>query len=268
LSAEWGGAILHSDAKVLEVDVPLAAAIQPNLVYGHFLLEVLPRLHLLSRLRRCGVTFSLAVPTRIPGWAKRVINLYFDDEEVVFYDPISTRVRSPCFIVPSMMHTNYYFHPDFNLAVDELKDFVSSRSPKSEHRKIWLSRTRSRKGWRGITNIDEVERTVASLGFEVVHPQEMTFPEQIVLMDGADCIASEFSSAVHNSLFARRGTKVFCINRINWYQSGIAALRSQPLAYMMPADGYFRDWRIQGVENHFEVDCSELRSQLVRFQSE
>ncbi len=41
----WIGALLDADAEVIAVEEPAATVITPNLVYGHFLLEMLPRLH-------------------------------------------------------------------------------------------------------------------------------------------------------------------------------------------------------------------------------
>ena len=41
----WIGALLDADAEVIAVEESAATVINPNLVYGHFLLEMLPRLH-------------------------------------------------------------------------------------------------------------------------------------------------------------------------------------------------------------------------------
>jgi capsular polysaccharide biosynthesis protein len=113
-----------------------------------------------------------------------------------------------------------------------------------------------------------VEDSVAALGFEIVDPLRLSFGEQIALMDGAQIIAGGYGSAMHNSLFARRGTKLFCVNRANWYQSAIGALRAQPMAYLPPEDGRFRDWRMQGTEeSRYVVNCKALRDSLLRFEA-
>jgi len=267
LGEGWAGALFRSQAKVVQVDGPIAVVLHPNLVYGHFLLEMLPRLHLLSRLRSAGAAFGIAIPTKLSTWVKRIIGIYFDEDEILEYDAETTRVRSSCFIAPSMMHTNYQFHPDFNLAIDEIKAFVLPQIPQSGKRRIWISRTKLA-GWHGIVNEREVEETALSMGFDLIHPQELSFAEQVSLFHGADCIVGEFGSGLHNAIFAQRGARVFCLNRINWYQSGIASLRSQHLAYMLPKDGRFRDWRTQNTQDaFFEIDCKQLSEELAQFFS-
>jgi hypothetical protein len=266
MPAIWQGALYLPDAEIYEVDVPVALALHPNVVYGHFLLEILPRLHLLSSLRRAGLPFLTALHYQIPDWAKRMIRLYFEPDEIIWYDRDTTRLSAPCFILPSMMQTHGCFHPAFNLAIDEIKAHVLPNGPQQNNRRIWLSR-RLHRGFHGIENEDEVEAVVASLGYEITHPQTLTFPEQVALMDSAGIVACAYGSATHNSMFANRGTKVFCINRLNWYQSGIGALRSQPMAYCPPDDGRFRGHAEQGQPSaRFKVNCDVLRDQLRRFE--
>jgi O-antigen biosynthesis protein WbqL len=265
LGEHWGGSLLLQDASIIEVDTPVASVIHPNLVYGHFLLEMFPRLYLLSKLRTLGVPFILALPNRIAKWVTAIIGLYFSDDEILYYDPLTTRVRSPCFILPSMMHANYKFHPDFNVAIEELKRHVLPQKRRNACDRIWISRRRhSGRSW--LRNEEEVESTMISLGFEVIHPQELTFPQQVQTFDAAKAVVSEYGSAVHNTLFSPRGARVFCLNRINWYQSGIGCLREQPMAYMMPSDGRFRDWRVQGTPDAaFEINCATLRNDIGSF---
>jgi hypothetical protein len=262
----WQGATFR-DADIIEVDQPVAVAIHPNVVYGHFLLEMLPRLHLLSRLRRAGLPFLIALHFHIPDWAKAIVRHYFDADEIIWYDGYTTRLRAPCFVVPSMMQVECRFHPEFNLAIDEIKDFVASGTEPATDKKIWLSRQRHPGATHGITNEGEVEQVVTDLGYRIVHPQTMSFPEQILLMSGADVIAGAYTSAIHNSMFAARGTKVFCINRLNRYQSGIAALRSQPLGHHLLDPARYSAGPIRGIApGWYDVDRAALRDDLRRFE--
>ncbi len=268
----WGGALFDPAATILEVDVPLAVPFHPNIVYGHFLLEMLPRLNILWRLRQAGAAFAVAATSSAPDWAKRILALYFDPDQIIWYDLRTERVRAPCFILPSMMHSNYRFHPAFNLDIDALKAALlpapaPAPAPAPGRRRVWLSRARH-PGLHGMVNEAEVEAAVAALGFEVVHPEDLGFVEQIALMDAAAIVAGAYSSAIHNSLFARLGTKVFCVNWVNWYQSGVSTLRAQPLAYLPGSDGQFRDWRVQSTaQARYTVDCAALREALQRFEA-
>ena len=225
---------------------------------------MLPRLNILWRLRQAGAAFAVAATSSAPDWAKRILALYFDPDEILWYDLRTERVRAPCFILPSMMHSNYRFHPAFNLDIDALKAALLPPPP-GPRRRVWLSRGRH-PGLHGVVNEAEVEAAVAALGFEIVHPEALGFAEQIALMDAAEIVAGAYSSAIHNSLFARLGTRVFCVNWINWYQSGVSTLRAQPLAYLPTAAGRFLDWRVQGTpQARYVVDCAALRENLQRF---
>ena len=271
LPENWSGSLLKSGAEILEIDVPVAVPCHPNFVYGHFLLEILPKLHILHNLKRLGMAFPIAMSVHLPDWLKRIIALYYDEAEILYYDSETQRIRAPCFILPSMMHRSYHFHPQFGLMTDDLVGRVQRQAVTTgggHHNLIYLSRSRILGGWHSILNELEVEGVMASLGFVIVHPQEHSFEEQVSIYQSADCIVCEYSSAAHNSLFARRGTGVFCINRINWYQSRIGSLKSQPVAFMLPADGYFRDWRMISTPNaHFRVDCDQLRQQVSAFMA-
>jgi hypothetical protein len=260
----WGGALFDTPAAVCTVNFPLAVAVHPNVVYGHFLLEILPRLHLLSRLRAAGVAFKLALHISMPGWAKAIAALYFAPPDIFWYDSATTRLRCRYFIVPGMMHTRHLFHPEFNAVVEELKAIQKPPAAPAP-RKLFLSRAGSR-GRHGIANESAVEATVAARGYHIVQPEKLSFPEQIGLMQGADIIASAYSSAIHNSLFARPGTKVFCINRLNHYQSGIGALRAQPIGYFAPDAGQFRTAPQGDAQAWYTVDCAALAATMRRFE--
>ncbi len=261
----WLGSTFR-EADIIEVDRPVAVAIHPNVVYGHFLIEMLPRLHLLSRLRRAGVSFLIALHFHIPAWAKAIVRLYFDADEIVWYEGYSARLRAPRFILPSMMQADGMFHPEFNMAIDEIRDFVLPALVSGTDKKIWLSRRRHG-GSHGITNEEEVEQVVTDLGYAVVHPQTLSFSEQVALMAGAEIIAGAYTSAIHNSMFASRGTKVFCINWLNRYQSGIGALRSQPIGYHLVSPTRHDTGELRGIHSGwYDVDADALRDDLRRFE--
>ena len=142
------GALFREDVITINLDGPVASVLHPNLVYGHFLLEIFPKLHLLSRLRAAGLVFPVALPEQISPWVKAIVGLYFSPEEILHYDVRNTRIRSPCFVLPSMMHVNYQFHPDFNLAIEEIKGHVLRHVSPGRKKRIWISTKRSREGLR------------------------------------------------------------------------------------------------------------------------
>ena len=108
---------------------------------------------------------------------------------------------------------------------------------------------------------------MTDLGFTIVHPQELPLHEQLAIYAGAECIVAQFCSAAHNALFAPFGTPVFCFGWMNRCQSGIAALRQQPLAYMRPSDieMIFPPANHKPGSFRFHIDCRELARELPAF---
>ena len=265
----WMGALVSPEAEVIDCDDAIGVVLNPHMVWGHFLLEMLARIHLLAKLRDLGRPIRVAVPTDAPGWVRNVIALYFSPTETLPYDSRRQRVRAPCFVLPSMLMAHYLLHPELNKVVEDLRMRVlgvdTSPGPRAPTR-LYLSRARHR-GWHAIPNEAEVEATMADLGFTVVHPQELPLRDQLRLYSGAQCIVSQFSSAAHNALFAPRGAAVMCFGWMNRCQSGIAALRGQPLAYLTDRGGrliYPEDAHGSQVFE-FPIDCVALARTIPNF---
>ena len=259
----WSGAIGKPDARPLRVDTPVVSVMHPNVVYGHFLLEMLPRLYQYSVLRDWGCSGRLILSERLPAWVKQFFSLYEPADRIAWYDHSRDFVEAPCVIVPSMMHDDHHFHPAINQMVSDL--LLRVRGPVDERdltdfRRIYVSRT-AMPGTNRVVNEAEVEATMREMGFAILHPQTIPIQEQIRIYAQADVIAGEFSSALHNSLFMRPGSGVIAINFFNSYQSAICRVRRQKIAYVPPSGGVFRHWKLTpDLPRSFEVDCHQLRA--------
>lgn len=268
----WAGTFNRPDVPVRRLDTPCFCPFHPNLVYGHFLLEMLPKLYLWHFLKECGAVYPVLVPTSLPPWARQFLNLFVNSSHLRFYDPDREAVEAPYFVLASMMHTDHNFHPAFNLALDHaVRSSIAMTEPakqichgKSGQRRLYLSRRRATTAWHCIVNEEEVESLFADLGFEILHPQELSISEQIRAFAKADVVAGEFSSALHNTAFSPAGTRVIALNRINWYQSRIGRLKRQPIAYVAPADGIWRDWRARNDRADFAMDCAQVRGVVMQ----
>jgi capsular polysaccharide biosynthesis protein len=233
----WTGSLLAADAEIIETDTPVGVALHPNMGYGNFLIEMLPRLLLLARLRAFGRPLPVAVPSDAPTWLQAFVALIFDASETIRYDSRRQRLRAPCFVLPGMMQDDARFHPELNSLVEALLARVVGPTlplPRPPGR-LFLSR-RFLRGRHGVANEAEMELAFVDLGFTVVHPQEHALPEQLAMYAGAECIAADYGPAAHNALFAPRGTSLVCVGWRDHRQSGVAALRGQPIAFL-PTQG-------------------------------
>lgn len=260
LPPDFVGALDLVGAELLRLDQPIAIAFHPNLVWGHFLVEILPKLFLVNLLGRLGRPIPLAVPAEAPEWAKRFAVTYGAPGGLLWYDPKRQVITAPAFVVPSMMQVEWTLSPVFNLLVSDLiarcglaEDIVPDGP-----RRLYLSRARFW-GAKRLLNEPEVEALMRDLGFTVVHPETLSFPEQMRLFRAAEVIVAEYGSVLHNALFARPGTRVIAINRHNWLQGEIARIRRHSLAYIPPSDGVWRDPSTPGDARNFTVELTVLR---------
>ena len=254
----WTGALGRPDAECIALPMPVACPLHPNLVYGHFLLEMLPKLYLLSVLREWGARVPVLISHSVPDWVKGFVRLYYSEHDVVWYDHQRQYVTAPALVVPSMLHRDHHMHPAINLAVADLLGRAGVGAAGAGPSLIYVSRSKMA-GEPRLLNEADVETLMTMRGFSVIHPQQLSLIEQLRLFAGATVIAGEFSSALHNAMFMRRGTGVIAINFFNGYQSAIARLREQTIAFVPPDDGFFRHWRYTSeMPRKFRVDCQVL----------
>ena len=267
--ARWAG------REHLASALPVASVLHPNMIFGHFLLEMLPRLYVLSLMRQLGARFVTALPRDVPDWVRPFIALYVPLAEQLWYDPKLQIIEAPSIVLPSMLHEQHHFHPAFNSMVADLRARAgltpdpgdTPRDPGAPKR-LYLSRKLVGRN-RRLQNEDEVETLMQRLGFTLVHPEQLPLREQLTLFDGAEVVAGEYSSALHNTMFCRPGTRVISIDYYSGYQSALGRLRQQPHGFVAPDDGSYRHWRlVHESQRNYRVDPEALRAMVFRMVPE
>jgi hypothetical protein len=202
-----------------------------NLVYGHFLGEMLPKLFLLKRLNQAGRRCPLAFPLDTVGWLKSMVRELLPEVPLIEFDPNTQRIDADeLFVICG----------DTFLAsegiIGDFADF-SGRSARAD-RRIFLVRPEnhaSRRQWRNEIDMAEIAR---KSGFEVVEPGSLGgLKAQARLFGAASHVVGEFTSALHNAVFSPPGSRVLAINRVNIYQWLIANSIGQYLDYVLPVGG-------------------------------
>jgi capsular polysaccharide biosynthesis protein len=83
--------------------------------------------------------------------------------------------------------------------------------PAPQHRRVFLSRRRLSQPAR--SPYEELLETVALRhGYDVIHPETLTFAAQVQLMQQATAIAGLDGSAMHLAVFCQPGTQVRCFD--------------------------------------------------------
>lgn len=191
-------------------------------MYGHWLVDFLPKLFLLDRAGHDITRLRYLLPADTPGFARVWLGLLgIAEDRLVVYDPGSACVACRRLLVPTALR------------------FVSRASPlMRQARRFLLERTAPRQRWRLrrrreapgtkkilISRSDNSDtknrRTLAeraafeeaalARGFERVRPERLSIPEQIALFRAAGTILGEYGSGLHGSLFAGPGTTVVAL---------------------------------------------------------
>ncbi|MBG0791243.1 MAG: glycosyltransferase family 61 protein [Desulfovibrionaceae bacterium] len=183
--------------------------------YGHMLLESCARTWILNYVRKVrGTRVELVFLTS----AKRrnavdaVLKLMKEIAPVHMLP-----MGCPCFhfsrlVVPTPMFVEVggYCHPAYAGVLQRLLAPLAEHTIKAD--KIYLSRRKLGKTQRYLINEGEVEKIFTDHGYEIIHPQELGFAEQIGLYGRVRAIAGVEGSAIHNSLLAGRCRHLTILN--------------------------------------------------------
>ncbi len=203
-------------------------------VYGHWLLDFMPRIFIAQQLLGAALDdFVFPLPSEAPAWVGRMIHTFCGIEPSRFRSYSNTEDMLVCrrACLPSYAHSgkrgDYALHPLMRTFYDQFGNPGESR-PK---RRICLSRRgqehQTNGVWRIFENREIMEQMAVAHGFEIVRPEELSFPQQIDLFRSADCILGEHGSGMHAAVFADPGTIVATVGAWNRHQFQIAALFEQ-----------------------------------------
>lgn len=233
-----------------------------NNIYGHFIIEALPRILIGKKiLHNKGVRPKLLLRNDASNWLLRILYEYLDFTEldIVFFDPYKERVRLLQGVYPGFC---YYAEHGFHSNVTDLLSDIDFKDridfvPKS----IFLSRQDiskldPSKSFRICNNEQKLcEIAEKEFGMSVIAPETLTWGEQISLFRNAHSIVGLYGSALHTQLLAfdNKQLKMGVCGYINSVQSDIAVLNHQPIYYQM------KDFR---VAESFSVPIEGFRSLL------
>jgi hypothetical protein len=253
-------------------------------VYGHWLLEGLPKLLLLRRLGHLFPDLRIIVPFapsplpsrllshvlrrgRAPSHATSYVQRWADavlpGATIETYDPRSEYLQCEGLLSPTTLFSSpsFHFHPELVGLLDELP-VTPARKPL----RLYITRKRA-SHYREMANAAEIEAIAVAHGLTVVAPETLTLAEQIRMFASAKLIVGEFGSAMHNALFSPRGATVLCLNWINALQSRIAQLREQRIGYLLPRDGAPVTHVLGAGKTSYEIDPIVFQRCLAQLES-
>jgi hypothetical protein len=254
---------------VVESPEPLFIVSHFNMsTYGHFLLEVLPKILLARELRSQGHPARIAFPSTAAYVSDLVLQV-FPESDFCLVDSETTWLRTKKAYLPTMLvNQRYDAHQEFVRLIGEFKDSVAespsvagTKTP-LQPQKLFLSRARH-KSARTLVNEAELFDIASQHGYAIVHPQELSWPDQIRLFANATHIIGEYTSALHNHIFAGAGARIMSLGRINAIVATMTASFEQEIGYVFPCRLKEYNSNVMGMPVlDFEIDPVEFASRL------
>jgi len=85
-------------------------------------------------------------------------------------------------------------------------------APDKQKRYIYLSRSGLTKDKRRLSNELELEDALGAIGVAVIHPETLTFEQQIAIYANADVVIGPSGSALHNAAFMKKGSRIISLS--------------------------------------------------------
>jgi capsular polysaccharide biosynthesis protein len=230
-------------------------------VYGHWLLEGMPKLLLLRQVAHQLPPFRIALPRSIATWIPAWIQQILPGATIETYDDRTTYLHCETLLVPTpLADPEHNFHPEFNRLLAELLPPIAPNTPRT---RLYVSRVNPSL-FRSLSNQEEIEDLARSEGLQLLKPETVSIAEQISLFARAELIVGEFGSAMHNALFSPSDASIFCLNWINGLQSRIAQLKQHRVGYLLPSNGVPVKFAVGAPLQSYHIDPEQFRKYLRR----
>lgn len=228
-------------------------------IYGHWLIDMLPRLAMLSHLFVEDVPILL---NAVPPWAGYFLEaLDIDPRRIKAHPARSFSVETA--MIPTMAKAGHVLARRLlNEAWDRVVDYHSRHPAKVKTaRKLFLSRSRWELRQREFSDRAKVDELMAQRGYAVIHPEDLSTSQQIALMQSARVVIGEDGSALHNVAFCRRGAVLGVLStpeRDSFYHYSICQIRGHKVGYCSvpeAQDGKAPERRLNAFLDAVEVDA-------------
>lgn len=201
--------------------------------YGHLLVDILPKLENLIAANVTGI--PLIVPSIQPPLDtlfREIIQLAYASDYPL-YEMRAPLVQAKHLIIPGPVSNHNEKKQKSSTVlrfVQRIIDRLDLRTT-SPSRRLYVSRSRINN--RRMENEPEIEELAKKFGFEIIHPQQMTFEDQARTFAEAKCIVGPSGAALTNIMFAPSTAKIGMIDRglggLFYYD--LACLKQQEFAW-------------------------------------
>lgn len=210
-------------------------------IYGHWLVDIIPKFYLLHLSKIDFRKEKILTPVNLPSFGRQFLDLLdISEDQLIFYDPTKEFVSVDQLCIPTLLRggdrTSEMFAQSIAYFFMEIKDKIESERD-DVHRKIYVSRRKSGRESRNLTNSENIENIARDSGYSIVYPEQLTIKQQIRLFSQARVIIGEYGSALHNSIFSPEGAIICALRGSHihpaFLQSGLSDALGQKTCYVV-----------------------------------
>ncbi len=222
--------------------VPGAAALlfppgNGRLMFGHWMVDALPRLALLEQAGHNLASLWYPVPNDIPRFVFALLKMFGVPENRLVGCAPGDVLEPDSVLIPTAMHNGVRFSAMLTESVALFRRamvragamLVAQNAPA----RIYLARSGTN---RQLLNRESIEAMALAAGFVIVHAEQMSLPQQFALFAAAREITGEYGGAFHNAIFSPPGAVVCALRGSETHpafvQSGIGEVLGQPTGYV------------------------------------
>jgi hypothetical protein len=209
-------------------------------IFGHWILDYLPRLYLARQMDPS--LWSRLYFGKIPRWAVHFLNAFDVNDSAIRMLPDRLLTRFPLATMPSGVKQGFRVSQPINqIAWRYFKRYLEQLNVDTEARGALPSAPRifvSRRNWgarRAILNIGRLEGIAAERGYVVIRPEEYSLPAQAKIMRSARIVVGEDGSGLHNIIFAEPECTLGVISvpdRVNLWHLAMCQAMGHRLSYV------------------------------------
>lgn len=254
-----------------EIEAAFILTHNPTDPYGHFLLEMAPKLMVVGLFADAGFDIPILLSWYTPPYVDDWIKFIAPDARLVRI-PQSKRIRVRRSYYCDMFLDNYWPASAFEAFISLCLKNSESRRAYAAAERLFISRKsrrRQKTDFRTWDNEDAVEQALLAEGFVSIQPETVGIPDQIQAFHAAKIIVGELSSALHNAVFSPPGVRVVQINPFNDVQRRLSVSLGHQITPILPDSGRVCGWPpAEGRPRNFTVETSKILTSIFPSQSQ
>ncbi len=247
----------YANSQILKKEKYLCLYNHYGVGYGHWLADVIPRLFVIKEELK---NYKILLPENYNTFHYISLEPFgISPDQIVFLKldsvykipdlTIVSHVGSSCNTKDEVLQEIRDFYLDYYIGKNRIKPF----------RKIYISRSGVNN--RKVVNNDEVEALMIDNGYEIIHPQNYNFEEQVKLFSECKTMVGLTGSGLTNMLFMPKGGSVVEFKM----QNDFTNLHYFSMASGMQLDYYYLLCEVKGEDRFtadFIVNITELEKTL------